>query len=244
MKEKSNNNEKIIKTVKRLLALANDNENDEEGQAAFLTAQKLMLKHKIKEHELNGYRLNQEPINEQSVTIYKKLFWWERTLAQIIGSNFRVKVFLKTDVLDGDKNSKSRIMFYGLESDLTLAREMYILAYEAVVSYANDYIDEHYRKSGKQRQRYYTESLKASYINGFLTGLDERFKEQMSVLRGEYEVLVLVPAEVEKAYKEMAEDFDVYINKRPSAEINSAYQEGKERGKRIDFTKKAVEYGM
>ncbi|WP_271006946.1 DUF2786 domain-containing protein [Listeria seeligeri] len=244
MKEKSNNNEKIIKTVKRLLALANDNENDEEGQAAFLTAQKLMLKHKIKEHELNGYILNQELINQQSVTIYKKLFWWERTLAQIIGSNFRVKVFLNTSLVDGDKNKKTRIMFYGLESDLNLAREMYILAYEAVVSYTNDYIDEHYRHSGKQRQRYYTESLKASYINGFLTGLDERFKEQISILRGEYEVLVLVPAEVEKAYKEMVKDFDVYINKKPSVEINTAYQEGKERGKRIDFTKKAVEYGM
>ncbi|MBK1962957.1 DUF2786 domain-containing protein [Listeria ivanovii] len=244
MKEKSNNNEKIIKTVKRLLALANDNENDEEGQSAFLTAQKLMLKHKIKEQELNGYILNQEPINQQSVTIYKKLFWWERTLAQIIGSNFRVKVFLNTSLVDGDKNKKTRIMFYGLESDLTLAREMYILAYEAVVSYSNDYIDEHYRKSGEQRQRYYTESIKASYINGFLTGLDERFKEQISILRGEYEVLVLVPSEVEKAYKEMVKDFDVYINKKPPVEIKSAYRAGKARGKRIDFTKKAVEYGM
>ncbi|QAW06651.1 DUF2786 domain-containing protein (plasmid) [Bacillus subtilis] len=40
-------NEAIIKKVKGLLAIANDNKNDEESQSAFLLAQKLMIKHDI-----------------------------------------------------------------------------------------------------------------------------------------------------------------------------------------------------
>lgn len=38
---------KIIEKVRRLLALANDAPDDEEGQNAFLMAQRLMIKHKV-----------------------------------------------------------------------------------------------------------------------------------------------------------------------------------------------------
>ena len=39
--------EKIIKKIKNLMELAQDNPSDEEGQSALLMAQKLMLKHDI-----------------------------------------------------------------------------------------------------------------------------------------------------------------------------------------------------
>ncbi|EJT5247915.1 DUF2786 domain-containing protein, partial [Listeria monocytogenes] len=40
-------NEKIIRKVKRLLALAKENKSDEEGQSAFMLAQRLMLENDI-----------------------------------------------------------------------------------------------------------------------------------------------------------------------------------------------------
>ncbi|RKJ45999.1 DUF2786 domain-containing protein, partial [Butyricicoccus sp. 1XD8-22] len=40
-------NDSIIKKIRGLLAIANDEKNDEESQTAFILAQKLMIKHNI-----------------------------------------------------------------------------------------------------------------------------------------------------------------------------------------------------
>lgn len=40
-------NKDIISKIKGLLKLANDNRNDEEGQSAFILAQRLMLKGRL-----------------------------------------------------------------------------------------------------------------------------------------------------------------------------------------------------
>ncbi|EAD1619670.1 DUF2786 domain-containing protein, partial [Listeria monocytogenes] len=45
-------NEKIIRKVKRLLALAKENKSDEEGQSAFMLAQRLMLENDIDAAEI------------------------------------------------------------------------------------------------------------------------------------------------------------------------------------------------
>ncbi len=47
----STRNESIIKKIRGLLAIANDNKSDEESQSAFLLAQKLMIKHDISSGE-------------------------------------------------------------------------------------------------------------------------------------------------------------------------------------------------
>lgn len=86
-------NEKIIRKVKRLLALARENKSDEEGQSAFILAQRLMLENNIAESEVSDDEAAIELITENKVTIHKKLFWWERHLADIIADNFRVKLF-------------------------------------------------------------------------------------------------------------------------------------------------------
>lgn len=228
-------NQKIIKTIKRLLALANDNKNDEEGQAAFLKAQKLMLMNRISSEEL-GEIVEEEEIDECSVTIYKKLFWWERNLGSIIAKNFRVKMYYDDKLLRGNTQIKSKIVFYGLEKDLELAQEMFILAYDAVLVYAKEYINQYYEQ-GDRRYRYITESLKASYIRGFLEGLEDAFNKQISELRGCYEVLVLVPKKVEDAFKDYSSKFGLYTVSKPDIESGHAYATGKEDGKKMDFTK-------
>lgn len=86
-------NKKIVKKIKGLLAIARDKKNDEESQSAFLLAQKLMIQYSVEKSEVEDYELSSEmdSIDEESVTIYKKLFWWERALAGIIAKNFKVK---------------------------------------------------------------------------------------------------------------------------------------------------------
>ena len=47
-----------------------------------------------------------------------------------------------------------------------------------------------------------------------LEGLEQRFNEQVSALREVYEVLVLVPEEVESSYKDYSENFgkSIFLN--------------------------------
>lgn len=238
------NNKKIIKKVKGLLAIAKDEKNDEESQSAFILAQKLMIQYEISKHEVEDYELSSEidQINEESVTIYKRLYWWERTLANIIAKNFRVKNFLNSKYMG--KQRKRRIVFYGFGRDLELAKEMYILAYDVILYHSKRFIDDYYNSHWESRSRYMTESIKSSYIRGFLSGLSVRFEEQISVSRKSFEVLVLIPEEVEKSYKKMSSDWGKPINfNPPPVEVFEAYQKGLSDGKEIDFTKSTISNG-
>lgn len=231
---------KIVKKVRGLLAIAKDENKDEESQSAFLMAQKLMIQYDIDKSEVLEDGEEPEPINEESVTIYKKLFWWERQLGTIIAKNFRVKMFYNSRKENNDQKKKSRIVFYGFGKDLELAKEMYILAYEVLLFHAKNYIDTWYKEEEISRVRYVTESVKTSYIRGFLAGLESRFKDQVAELTERYEVMVLVPKEVENSYKEYSKDFGVYTTEIPPVSILTAYSKGVEEAEKVDFTKRTV----
>ncbi|EAE2532706.1 TPA_asm: hypothetical protein GEH29_02175 [Listeria monocytogenes] len=231
-------NEKIIRKVKRLLALARENKSDEEGQSAFMLAQRLMLQNNISENELKETEATSDLITESSVTIHKRLFWWEKELGDIIARNFRVKMFFKVKMVNDIR--KKSITFFGIDKDLELAKEMFLLAYETVLFHSRIFIDKCYRTSGDKRTRYVTESIKASYIKGFLEGINDKFEKQISILRNEYEVLVLVPEEVTKKYQERSKKFGKIANNIPDVKVVGAYADGYNDGKSIDFTKRTI----
>lgn len=235
-------NDKIIKKVKGLLALANDTPNDEESQAAFLLAQKLMIKHNILQKDVDAtIKSRKDGIDEVAVTSYKTLFWWEKTLAAIISKNFRVKSFYEPSLEDKYQyRAPYRIMFYGFGGDLELAKEMYLLAYEVLVFHTKKYVEESYAESQQPRDRYLTASLKASYTSGFLSGLEERFAEQVASLQKEYPLLVLIPHEVVEAYAEFSVGFGTASYGVPNAESAAAYSQGARDGRGVDFTRSSV----
>ncbi|CWV83778.1 TPA: DUF2786 domain-containing protein [Listeria monocytogenes] len=232
-------NEKIIRKVKRLLALAKENKSDEEGQSAFMLAQRLMLENDIDAAEIGDNEDVSDFITENNVTIYKRLFWWEKRLARIIADNFRVKMFYDMKE-DSGEITKSAITFYGLDKDLVLAKEMYLLAYEALLFHSKFYVNSYYENSEEKRSRYLTESLKSSYIRGFLKGIERKFEEQISVLRNEFEILVLTPQIVIDAYKIRSEGFTKHKFKIPAVKEDGAYDNGYKKGNSIDFTKSMI----
>lgn len=233
-------NQKIIRKIRGLLAIAQDEKNDEESQSAFMLAQKLMLQYGLDASELTGQSRSDEVIQEEPVTVYKRLYWWERYLAQIISQNFRVKYFMNTKTIG--KQAKRQIVFYGLAKDLELAKEMYRLAYEVLLFHSRTFVNQYYQTHTKQaRNRYVTESLKTSYLRGFLSGLDERFIEQVAQLRESYELLVLIPEAVEEAYRVLSSQWGkARILQAPNVNVMAAYQEGYQTGKQIDFTKRTL----
>lgn len=167
-------NEKIVLRVKKLLNLAEDNWDDEEGQSAFIFAQKLMIQHQISKLDLlaAGVKVEQEDIAEEAITIYKTLHWWEKSLASIIAKNFRVKVFFNNSFKSS--RVKRRIVFYGYGTDLELAKEMYVLAYDAILVYQRRYSKRH------QHDGFTAADIKNTYLQGYLAGLKKKFNDQVS----------------------------------------------------------------
>ncbi|RRD95617.1 DUF2786 domain-containing protein [Bacillus licheniformis] len=238
---KSNRNESIIKKIRGLLAIANDNKSDEESQSAFLLAQKLMVKHDIALSEISN-ESEKEEIKDGQATAYKKLFWWERTLAGIIASNFKVEYYYNNKRFSGEKRRKSAVIFFGYESDVQLAKEMYILAYDAILLYSKRFVDNYYnedeyafRTVGK------TNDLKNSYIRGFLDGLESKFKEQLIQMKEEFGLMVIKPKEVSEAYEELSKTFGKAHKLRiPDVEEFLAYRRGRDEGNSIDYTKSSL----
>lgn len=235
-------NASIIKKIKGLIAIANDEKNDEESQSAFIMAQKLMMKHNIAQSDVMDAQQSKE-VSNGAVTVYKQLKWWETTLATIISENFRVKWYYANKTLEGERRVKRRITFLGFESDIELAKEMYILAYDVLVHYAKDFVDDYYKDSTwLKRDKATTVALKDSYMKGFLHAMNEKFEEQVAQMQQEYGLMVLVPAEVKEAYDVMFPPKSKGLYYRPPNVQNSnAYHQGYKHGKKVDYTKSTLD---
>ncbi|MGN4124867.1 DUF2786 domain-containing protein [Lysinibacillus sphaericus] len=234
MKNIEDRNEGIIKKIKGLLATADDNSNDEESQTAFLLAQKLMLKYNINAEEIEVDSSTKQ-VDRGQITAYKKLFWWERELARIISYNFRVRFFYNT------KKSKRAVMFLGFDQDIKLAKEMYVLAYEAILFYTKRYVEKYYDKTNYCRDISITNDVKNSYMRGFLEGLKKKFEDQVAEMEQEYGLMVLVPKEVTETYDEMFKGAKGISYKIPRAYENKAYEQGYDDGNQIDHTKSTID---
>lgn len=227
---------KIIEKVRRLLALANDAPDDEEGQNAFLMAQRLMIKHKVERSMISEENPQKINIQQRPVTAYKRLYWWEKKLGNIIADNFRCFMFYKSS--KKGKQFKRSIVFYGAEEDLKLAEEMFVLCYE--------YTRHRVKKFMKQKPQWLSisdgNSMRSDYLQGFLAGLSQRFEEQVACLTKEYSLVVLRPKEVTESYKELSADWDALSYTTPDITSGRIYFQGVEEGKEIDLTRSTVGY--
>lgn len=204
-------NEKIIEKIKNLIQLANDNPSDEEGQTALLMAQKLMLKNNIALAQVEQF---EEPEKfETSQAVGKeagRIFWWERDLGYILANNFRCVCINQRDRL----LNKSRIIFFGEKQDAELVSKIY----EAALLYLRYRID---------RLPTREPSYKNSYLKGFLSALDTRFKKQVE----EYSLMVLPSEEIKNALRETFKNLKTEGIDRPNHDFNlEAYVEGRFHG--------------
>lgn len=228
--------EKMINKVQGLIKLSEKNDNDEEAQSAFLMAQKLMLKYHISADSLQSAADSEDQVTNNDVTTLKRLYWWEKVLAKVITDNFRVKGFTHSIYVNGKK--KSKIVFMGLDDDLKIAKEMYVLTYEAIQHYAKKYINKYYKDQDISRKRGLTEYLKQSYMQGFLHGLEDKFKEQFEELKQEYGLMVMTPEKVQEAFNRLhcrkaAIHVSRYVN-------GDAYHQGQHDGNSIDYKKQTI----
>lgn len=239
------NNQSILKKIRDLLATADKSNSVSEAQSAMVLAQKLMLKHKISFREIEQQKMLDLVIDENGITDFRRLTWWEKDLANTIARNFRVKIYLTA--IEENGVEKRKLNYYGEKSDVELASEMYQIGYATLVHYANKAVDAYYKVNGNQpRKSSVTSKLKNSYIRGFLFGLENRFEEQARELQKEnpsFAMVLLVPLEVERAFQNRFNSLDKCrpVN-RPNVykDTEDLYKLGLIEGQGIDLTKKTI----
>jgi|SRR5690625_4862251 len=226
-------NDKIIRKVRGLLALAEDNSNMEESQTAFLQAQKMMVKYGVDPSEVENKKVKE--ILTGQATDYKKLWWWERSLATVIAENFRCKWYYNSYRFNDNEQVKRRIMFVGYEKDIELAKEMYSLAHSATEFYAKRFLKKHNIQGNRGR----TIQAKNDYIRGFVHGLEQKFEEQIA--DHEWGLVVVVPEEVKDKEQEITKDGKSISFNVPNLESHEHYQKGYQEGNAIDYTRSTVQ---
>ncbi|MCT6922788.1 hypothetical protein [Metasolibacillus sp.] len=122
---------------------------------------------------------------------------------------------------------------------------MYILANEALLFYANRYVDHYYSITSESRNRANTLRIKNAYMLGFIEGLEMKLEEQRNQLQQEYGLVVLMPVVVEERYKKIESGFTGNANPFQLPNIDSineslAYKRGLEDGETIDYTQSTI----
>lgn len=227
-------NDKILEKIRNLLSLAEDGGNDEESQTALLMAQKLMLKHKISQNELNEG--GDQKIVIKSLSVYKRVYWWEKVLVKIIAENFRVMYYMQSNRLPHQTTVQRKLVLMGYPEDVDFAYEMFTLAAEAMKHYASLHLKSMEEKHLKSSQG----NIRKSYYQGFMDGLSHKFKlqrDQMSSENEKFALMIKTPQDVVDKFN--AEIQGQLAFKQPILNTeNEAYSEGYEKGAKVSLSNK------
>lgn len=156
--------EKIIEKIKKALALANDNKNPNEAQAAMLMAQKMMAKYHIEMQEVEE-KVETE-VQEDEIDIKKSS--WRKLLMKIICNNYRCDCFLKG-------NTGKKIAIVGAKEDIEIAKTIYEFAENQLIDGFNSYFKNNYEKYVEIKIK---NAVRKDYAKGFIRGLQEKFARQ------------------------------------------------------------------
>lgn len=225
--KKGGSMDKILSKIQKALALAKNNSSAEEAQNAMLLAQKLMLKHNLSFDDVDVHQESKKEIQEVEA-LRTKVQWWQKILADIIANNFWCYTYTSTYY------HRTSLFFVGMKDDARVAAEVFHMANDSIKYFSLLYMK---RKEIKRKwKRKYT--LKNDYIMGYLSGLNEKFKEQVKVEAME---VLLVKEDVLNEYFEK-QDIEVRsIKATNTSGDGSAILEGYIEGKRFDYGRHKIE---
>ncbi|GAB7306749.1 DUF2786 domain-containing protein [Enterococcus gallinarum] len=207
--------EKAKQKIVKLLALAND-ANDEESMAALAKAQELMLQHEIDEEDIFSYKQEQKSEKVIDMIIYEgRPQKWLYRLASIIAKNFRVRYYYAP-------GTPIELHFFGIESDVQIAQITFEYARGSASYCARQFLQlPEIRRKYKRKWQ-----LKQDYLEGYLRGLSETFRNQ--VLTNGYELALQVPEVVQTTVKEigLVPGKDTSHNVKDREAFYSGYAEG------------------
>lgn len=205
-------NKEIINKIKRLLALGDKTKNSSEAEAesAMLKAHELMAKYDISV-ELSA---EEEIVYSEQFCETKWNMAFRKPLATIIAKNFRCETYLS--------GRSGPIVFFGHESDVTIAKNVFEFAYSFAMSQGNKQYNKNYQL-GK-----ITKGVFNSYVTGFISGLQKKLGEQSK------ELMVITPPDVTEKFKEMSANFKTASHGMRATGFDAeAYIKGQEDGRSV-----------
>lgn len=203
-------NEKIIKKVKNLLDLANNNPSENEAIAAALKAQELMAKYNIDSSAINGEEDSKEFFHAKYIIgAGHEMKKWKVKLSAIIARNFRVKTYF----------SRQDVVFYGYKKDAEIAVEVFKFLYEA----GNKFSVRYYTKCKKEGKN--TKGVMNAYLCGFCKGIEEALDKQCTAL------MIVVPKEVNESFEAMSAHWKYSAVHLKMSTDQNAYNQGRTEGK-------------
>lgn len=235
----SKETDKIIERIQNLLELAEDGGNDDESQTALLLAQKLMLRYKISQQDIAGDD-QEAKVELKSLSVYKRIYWWERDLAQVIADNFRVMMYMQSNHFPHQKSVQRKLVYMGLREDLYLAYDMFHLASTSMRHHATFEV----QTLAEEFPDASPGQLRKMYYQGFIDGLASKFQQQRKEIQEEndkYALMIKVPKEVQEAFEEKVEGIIQFEAQEVSTD-SRAYQRGYQEGKSMELGAKKLDH--
>lgn len=178
--------EQIIDKINKLLKQS-ESPYPEEAQTSLLMAQKLLLRYKIDERELTKEEASKLKIVDAQSGIPANTMW-ARDLVRIFSKNFGTMVFYRKF-----KNSTYPV-FFGEEEKALICKDLY----EHTVIWLNKRACAYATKM--RNTRGIVKGVKQDFIVGFLSGLRDKFEEQVNQDSNMYALVVMVDPQVKSAF--------------------------------------------
>ena len=214
----------IQEKIRKLLALSNSS-NEFEARDALLKAQELMAKYNM---EVNGETDNHEIINDY-VKTNLRMVRNHGILAGVIAHNFRTIAYFRG----------AEIHFLGYKDDVYASVKCLEYALEQIKQGVTKYIERVLQENNRRKTDIEILRLRRQWINGFIKGLHDAFREQAKDMG--YEIMLVVPEEVKKEFS--------HIHTIPSRESAysykdnpDAYHDGYQNGKRAMNSNYSMRY--
>ena len=198
------NKEQLMNKVNKLLALAGNNPSQQEANAAYTKAQKLIAEYNL---NMDEFEDKKEEIVMMPAT-HSNNEGYRTHLSIIIGKNFRCRPMMCGNIVN----------FVGYKTDVEVCIQVFNHAYK-VSHNAGLRLERQYRKQGLS-----TKGVANSYWRGFMDGIKEVLDEQCRAL------MIIVPDEVNKHADEMSGG-RYKGGMRQTGFNSSSYNEGKSDGR-------------
>ena len=196
MKEKQMAEDTVLRKIQKLFALAGNNPNQAEAEAAMLKAQEMLVANGLTQKHIEDYtstNVKEDVVNEVfAEKKQKSLKQWQLMLATVIATNFRCKIL----IWRGYRNSQLKI--YGLNEDAEICKSTMEFSFVAFETMWTKFHKELVASGEAGFSRMSTSAMKNDYIRGFVKGLETKFAEQVQ----SKELMIVIPDAVIKTHKQ------------------------------------------
>ncbi len=216
-------NQEIILKVKKLLALSKST-NENEALSAMMMAQKFIMKYKLSIKEVEEF--NDISIGANGTGLKFRSSKWKALLGRVIANNFGCYMFYRS-------GKTHEICFFGKEEEVTICKIMLEYAIKCIDSNSSKILKE----MKKDRRRKHFNGIKSDYALGFISGLDQRFKDQVKSNQEWGLVFVKDPMVIEK-YKEYSCGFESISIEEKYKKHDKIYKLGQNDGKEFNISNK------